>query len=90
MTIHTDPWASTDHDPTSNIQYLSAASTLALARADIHHAVDAADDPHRRCQYALSARDYAAEVLLAPGASPAQRECAGFYLADAEAFIAST
>lgn len=67
MTIAADPWAVTDHDPTSNLNTAgpSTAAVLAYARADIHSAVAAADDPHRRHQYALSARDNAVTVLLA-------------------------
>ena len=90
----TDPWASTDHDPTSYPQapivHPAAHSTrlsLALARADIHTAVNA-DDNHRRRQYALSARDYAAEVLCDPTSTAAEMQYAGYYFADAEAIIA--
>ena len=49
--LATDPWASTDHDPTSYPQapivHPAAHSTrlsLTLARADIHTAVNADDD----------------------------------------------
>ena len=45
-----DPWASTDHDPTSQLQAriipaaaLSTSHALAMAREDIHNAVDADD-----------------------------------------------
>jgi hypothetical protein len=92
--LATDPWASTDHDPTSHPQapivHLAAHSTrhsLALARADIHTAVNA-DDEHHRLQYALSARDYAAEVLCDSTSTEAERQYAGYYFADAEAIIA--
>ena len=68
---------------------LSTAHTLAMARADIHSAVNA-DDDHRRRQYALSARDYAVTVLLEPTSDRNQREHAEYYLADAEAMIAAT
>ena len=63
---------------------------LAYARADIAAAVAATDDPHRRRQYALSARDYAVTVLLANDATTDQTRHADHYLTDAEAFIAIT
>jgi hypothetical protein len=94
MSAHPDPWASTDHDPLSTAAVLhhqasiTTGHALALARADIHDAVAA--DRERRRQYALSARDYAATVLLAPDATPSQRELAGYYLTDAEVFIANS
>ncbi|MCV7153479.1 hypothetical protein, partial [Mycolicibacterium pyrenivorans] len=91
MTLAANPWAVTDHDPTSNLNAgPSTTAVLAYARADIHSAVAAADDPHRRRQYALSARDYAVTVLLAGDASPDELRHAEYYLADAEAFIAAT
>ena len=67
MTTATNPWAVTDHDPTSNLAAAGPSTTavLAYARGDIHTAVACADDPYRRRQYALSARDYAVTVLLA-------------------------
>jgi hypothetical protein len=93
-TATTDPWGSTDHDPTSYPQapvvHPAAHSrrlSLALARADIHTAVNADDDHHRR-QYALSARDHAAEVLCDSTSTPAEMQYAGYYFADAEAIIA--
>ena len=67
-----------------------APPSQAYARADIHAAVAAADDPHRRRQYALSARDYAVTVLLANDATADQTRHADYYLTDAEAFIATT
>lgn len=92
MTVAANPWAVTDHDPTSNLNTAgpSTAAVLAYARADIHNAVAAADDAHRRRQYALSARDNAVTVLLAGDATPDERRHAEYYLADAEAFIADT
>lgn len=91
-----DPWANTDHDPTSyppaNTIHPAALSTshaLAMARDDIHNAVNA-DDNHRRRQYALSARDNAGEVLSDPTCAAAERQYAGYYFADAEAIIAAT
>jgi hypothetical protein len=68
---------------------LSTAHTLAMARSDIHIAVNA-DDTHRRRQYALSARDNAVTVLIEPTSQPGEREHAEYYLADAEAIIATT
>lgn len=92
--VAADPWATKDHDPTSQPQapivHPAAHSTrlsLALARADIHTAVNT-DDDHRRLQYALSARDYAAEVLCDSTSTPAEKQYAGYYFADAEAIIA--
>ena len=67
----------------------STRLALALARADIHTAVNA-DDAHRRRQYALAARDYAAEVLCDRTSTPAEMQYAGYYFADAEAIIAQT
>jgi hypothetical protein len=95
--LATDPWASTDHDPTSYPQLpvtypaaMSTSSALAMARADIHTAVNDVDDQHRRLQYALSARDNAAQVLTDPNCTPGERQYAGYYFADAEAIIAHT
>ena len=68
---------------------LSTAHSLAMARADIHSAVNA-DDAHRRHQYALSGRDNAVTVLLEPTSPRNEREYAEYYLADAEAIIATT
>jgi hypothetical protein len=89
-----DPWATTDHDPTSHPQApivhpaaASASLALALARADIHTAVNA-DNAHHQLQYALSARDNAATVLCDHNCTDAERQYAGYYFADAEAIIA--
>ena len=97
MTIHIDPWATPDHDPSSVAEHqvrpsavLRTAAALAFARADTHDAGAAQDDPHRRRQYALSARDYAVMVLLADDATPDERQHAEHYLTDAETFIANT
>ncbi|SBS78083.1 conserved hypothetical protein [uncultured Mycobacterium sp.] len=68
---------------------LSTTHSLAMARADIHSAVNA-DDTHRRRRYALSARDNAITVLLEPTSQPSEREYAEYYLADAEDIIAAT
>jgi hypothetical protein len=69
MTHPVDPWASTDHDPSSSTADMTnsgeihtATQTLAFARADIHTAVGAHDDAHRRRQYAQSALSYANTV----------------------------
>jgi hypothetical protein len=70
-----DPWASTD---------------LEFARQDIHAAVDAHDDPHRRRQYAHSALSCANTVLMAKDATADQREHAGYYQDDATAMLANT
>lgn len=71
-------------NPTTN-----TADILAMARQDIHQAVGA-DDDRRRRQYALSARDNAATVLLDPSSTRREREYAEYYLADAEGIIANT
>ena len=95
MTHPIHPWASTDHDPSSNTESITnsgeihtTTQTLAFARADIHTAVGAHDDPHRRHQYARSALSYANTVLLAADASDEQRRYAGYYQHDALAMIA--
>lgn len=85
---HSDPWASSDHDPTSIAETvvhqarITTRHALKLARADLHEAV--ANEGHTRRQYAQSACDYAHMVLGAPDAMAHQRELAGYYLADAE------
>lgn len=68
---------------------MTTDATLCEARADIHAAVAAHDDTHRRRQYALSARAYAATVLLAADATPAQLDHARCYLDDATAMLAA-
>jgi hypothetical protein len=95
--LTTDPWASTDHDPTSYPAATtvvcppspSASHALAMARDDIHNALTA-DDDHRCRTYALAARDTAGQVLTDPNSTPAERESAGYYFADAEAIVAQT
>ena len=82
----------TAHPDDAAIVHPAAHSTrlaLAMARADIHTAVNT-DDGHRRRQYALAARDYAAEVLCDLTSTPAEMQYAGYYFADAEAIIAQT
>ena len=88
MTHHAT--ASTDTDDTMTSNLPSTAAVLAAARTDIHNAVAAADDTHRRRQHALAARDNAVTVLLAHDATPDELRHAEYYLADAEAFIAAT
>jgi len=95
MTHPVDPWASTDHDPSSNTEDMAnsgeihtTTQTLAFARADVHTAVGAHDDAHRRRQYAQSALSHANTVLLAADATDAQRRYAGYYQEDALAMIA--
>ena len=66
---------------------MNTTDTLALARLDIHAAVAAADDAHRKTQHARSAADYAAAVLLDPTSTPSQREYATYYLDDAAAML---
>lgn len=89
------PWASTDHDPSSNTESVTntgeiytTTRTLALARADIHTAVGSHDDPRRRLQYARSALSYANTVLLEADATDEQRRYASYYQEDALAMIA--
>ena len=92
---HPIQWASTDHDPSSNTESITnsgeihtTTETLAFARADIHTAVGAHDEAHRRRQYAQSALFHANTVLLAPDATDEQRRYAGYYQEDALAMIA--
>ena len=65
---------------------LSTSTALAAARSDLHTAVQAGDD-HRRLQYALSARDSAAEVLLKPTSTPLERNYARRYFDHADALV---
>jgi hypothetical protein len=65
---------------------LSTSTALAAARNDLHTAVQA-DDDHRRQQYALSARDNAAEVLLAPASTPLELDYARGYFDHADALV---
>lgn len=66
---------------------ISTSHALAMARADIHEAVNAGPGARRR-QYALSARDNAAETLLDPDSTTLERDYASYYFVDAEAMIA--
>ena len=94
--LTTDPWSSTDFDPTSHSATqlaeptsLTISHALAMARDDIHHALGA-DDDHHRLQYALSARDNAGQVLTDPNSAPAELQSASYYFTDAEAIVAQT
>jgi hypothetical protein len=75
---------------TRNINQSNTTATLEEARADLHSAVAAHDDPTRRIQYARSALDNAVTVLLADDATPDERRRAEHYLAEAEGLIANT
>ena len=88
MGQHREPRPHQHHrDPLTHGAALSTSHALAMARDDIHTAVNA-DDEHRRLQYALAARDNAAEVLTDPHATRAEIDYASHYFADAEALIA--
>ena len=67
------------------------AANLELARQHIHGAVacdgTVAGDCWRRRQHALSARDYAVTVLLAPDATDIERRHAHYYLDDTAGII---
>ena len=65
----------------------STATALARARRDLQHAIVMGVDAHRRRQYALSARDEAATVLLAADASSRQLRYARVYLVAAQRFL---
>jgi len=66
---------------------MSTSQALAMARADMHCAVNS-DTDHRRTQYAFSARDNAATVLLSPGSTPIERSYAEYYFVEADTIIA--
>lgn len=61
---------------------------LTRARRDLQYAVLMGLDTHRRRQYALSARDEAATVLLAGSASADQLRYARLYFTAAQLFSA--
>jgi hypothetical protein len=67
---------------------LSTNPALAAARADLHAAVQTSSDEHHRRQYARSARDSAAEVLLNPASTRLECGYARNYFDDADAMIA--
>ena len=80
MTHPVDPWASTDHDPSSSTEDMTnsgeihtTTQTLAFARADIHTG---------------AVLSHANTVLLAADAIDEQRRYAGYYQEDALAMIA--
>ncbi|MCV7200840.1 hypothetical protein H7J71_02285 [Mycolicibacterium peregrinum] len=92
-TAHIDPWATADHDPSSITETGLATNTTATleeARSDLHNAVAAVDNTHRRVQYARSALDNAVTVLLAYDATPDERRRSEHYIAEAEGLIANT
>lgn len=66
-----------------------AALALARARKDLQNAVLMGRDSHRHRQYALSARDEAATVLLAADATGGQRRYARIYFTAAQLFLAA-
>lgn len=71
------------------IVHAAAPSTnppLACARTELDTAVQAGDEHHRR-QYALSARDSAAAVLVEPKSTSLERDYARRYFDDAEGTI---
>lgn len=68
----------------------TTTATLEEARSDLHNAVAAHDDPHRRVQYARSALDNAVTTLLADDATPDERRRAEHYIAESEGLIANT
>lgn len=78
----------TPHQPVVHHAALSSKPALAAARADLHDALRA-DDGHRRQQYARSALDSAAEVLLDPETTQLERTYAGCYFTEARALIAT-
>ncbi|WP_396908313.1 hypothetical protein [Mycolicibacterium sp.] len=94
MTIHTtatDPWSTTDHDPIALTAAISSTpAILEEARSDLHDAVAAHDDPHRRVQYARAALDNAVSVMLAGDATTDEYRHAEYYAAEAEGLIANT
>jgi len=66
---------------------MSTSQALAMARADIHSAVNS-DTSHRRTQYALSARDDATTVLLEPRSTAIERSYAQYYFVEADTILA--
>ncbi|OKH64768.1 hypothetical protein EB74_08665 [Mycobacterium sp. SWH-M5] len=65
----------------------STIDTLARARAAIHRAVAAHDDPQLRRAHARAARNYAAIVIAAADSTAYQRRYAGYYLDDADGIL---
>ncbi|MBY0290955.1 MAG: hypothetical protein K2X52_28025 [Mycobacteriaceae bacterium] len=66
--------------------HVDTSTALAQARKDLQYAVVMGTDTHRRRQYALSARDEAATVLLAGDATAAQMRYARHYFRAAQRF----
>lgn len=66
--------------------YVATSTALARARKDLQYAVIMGTDTHRRRQYALSARDEAATVLVAGDATAAQLRYARHYFQAAQRF----
>lgn len=64
-------------------------STLAQALHNLHTATELATDAHRRRQYALAARDSAAEVLLDPQTTDTLRHRARDCFRAASALLAT-
>lgn len=66
--------------------HVATSTALARARKDLQHAVTMGTDTHRRRQYALSARDEAATVLVAGDATAAELRYARHYFQAAQRF----
>ena len=88
MTVGTEPISAASQETSRLSVNVPASTTTALARArrDLQHAIVMGADAHRRRQYALSARDEAATVLLAADASSRQLRYARVYLGAAQRF----
>ncbi|ART74298.1 hypothetical protein BTO20_37305 (plasmid) [Mycobacterium dioxanotrophicus] len=69
--------------------HVATSTALAQARRDLQYAVIMGTDTHRRRQYALSARDEAATVLVAGDATAAQLRYARHYFRAAQQFAAA-
>lgn len=65
---------------------VATSTALTQARKDLQYAVIMGTDTHRRRQYALSARDEAATVLVAGDATAAQLRYARHYFHAAQRF----
>ena len=79
----------TEHSTGHPVVHPAALSTnpaLASARTDLHSAVQSVDE-HRRRQYALSARDSAAAVLLEAASTRLERGYASHYFSEADAIV---
>lgn len=69
--------------------HVATSTALAQARRDLQYAVIMGTDTDRRRQYALSARDEAATVLVAGDATAAQLRYARHYFDAAQRFAAA-